>query len=250
MITDDAAYPPLNIPKAIAEGVWIIDAKPIRAMNVMVVPLRMTIFKLGNGDLLIYSPTHYRETLRAAIEKLGPIKHLVAPSTGHWMFVKEWQEKCAEAKTWAVPELGKPKGGTRCRHPLRRPARPAATRGLGWRDRARAVSRAGLRRTRHAPQGERHAGRRRHAARGARRQPAACVARDGARRRYLRADRPGTGAAARLAHAEPRSQCRRRPATRRDGAAPRCAGPRRLHRGSMWPSICVIRLTGWRAAVR
>ena len=105
MITDDAAYPPLNIPKAIGEGVWIVDATPIRAMNVMVVPLRMTIFKLGNGDLLIYSPTHFRETLRAAIETLGPIRHLVAPSTGHWMFIKDWQEKCPEAKTWAVPEL-------------------------------------------------------------------------------------------------------------------------------------------------
>ncbi len=105
MITDDAAYPPLNIPKPIAEGVWIVDAKPIRAMNVMVVPLRMTIFKLGTGDLLIYSPTHYDDTLRTAIEKLGPIKHLVAPSTGHWMFAKAWQEKCPEAKSWAVPEL-------------------------------------------------------------------------------------------------------------------------------------------------
>lgn len=105
MITDDAAYPPLNIPKPIADGVWIVDATPIRAMNVMVVPLRMTIFKLADGDLLIYSPTHYRETLRAAIEKLGSIKHLVSPSTGHWMFVKAWQEKCPEAKSWAVPEL-------------------------------------------------------------------------------------------------------------------------------------------------
>ena len=105
MITDDAAYPPLNIPKPIAEAVWIVDAKPIRAMNVMVVPLRMTIFKLANGDLLIYSPTHYRETLRTAIEALGPIRHLVAPSTGHWMFIEEWQRKCPGTKAWAVPEL-------------------------------------------------------------------------------------------------------------------------------------------------
>ena len=105
MITDDAAYPPLNIPKPIAEGVWVVDATPIRAMNVMVVPLRMTIFKLSGGELLIYSPTRYRETLHTAIEALGPIKHVVAPSTGHWMFVQEWQRKCPEAKTWAVPEL-------------------------------------------------------------------------------------------------------------------------------------------------
>ena len=105
MMIDDAAYPPLNVPKSIAEGVWIVDATPIRAMNVMVVPLRMTIFKLSGGDLLLYSPTLYRETLRTAIETLGPIKHLVAPSTGHWMFIQEWQRKCPEAKTWAVPEL-------------------------------------------------------------------------------------------------------------------------------------------------
>ena len=105
MIADDAAYPPLNVPKFVAENVWIVDAKPIRAMNVMVVPLRMTIFKLGNGDLLLYSPTQYRETLRTAVEKLGPIRHLVAPSTGHWMFIKEWQRACPEAESWAVPEL-------------------------------------------------------------------------------------------------------------------------------------------------
>lgn len=109
MITDDAAYPPLNVPKPIAEGVWIIDARPIRAMNVMVVPLRMTIFKLGSGDLLIYSPTLYGETLRTAIEKLGPIKHLVAPSTGHWMFIKDWQKKCPDAKSWAISELARRK---------------------------------------------------------------------------------------------------------------------------------------------
>ena len=105
MISDDAAYPPLNIPKKLTEGVWIVDATPIRAMNVMVVPLRMTIFKLGNGDLLLYSPTQYRETLRTALEQLGPIKHLVAPSTGHWMFIKDWQQHCPQAKAWAVPEL-------------------------------------------------------------------------------------------------------------------------------------------------
>lgn len=105
MITDDAAYPPLDVPKAVADGVWIVDAKPIRAMNVMVVPLRMTIFRLVNGDLLLYSPTRFRESLRAAIEALGPIRHLVAPSTGHWMFFQDWQRHCPAARSWAVPEL-------------------------------------------------------------------------------------------------------------------------------------------------
>lgn len=105
MITDDAAYPPLNVVKPLADGIWTVDAKPIRAMNVLVLPLRMTIIKLRNGDLLIYSPTQYRETLHAQIETLGPIAHLVAPSTGHWMFFEAWQRHCPRAKAWAVPEL-------------------------------------------------------------------------------------------------------------------------------------------------
>ena len=105
MIIDDAAYPPLNVPKQVSDGVWIVDAKPIAAMNILVLPLRMTIFKLGDGGLLLYSPTVFRETLRTKIETFGLIRHLVAPSTGHWMFLREWQRQCPEAKTWAVPEL-------------------------------------------------------------------------------------------------------------------------------------------------
>lgn len=108
MLTD-AAYPPLNLPKALADDVWIVDATPIRAMGVLVLPLRMTIFRLRNGDLLLYSPTQFRESLRAKIETLGPIRHLVAPSTGHWMFVREWQHECPQAKTWGVPELAERK---------------------------------------------------------------------------------------------------------------------------------------------
>jgi hypothetical protein len=71
----------------------------------MPLPVRMTVFRLANGDLLLHSPVRYGDDLRYAIETLGPIRHFVAPSVGHWMFLRDWQRACPEAKTWAVPGL-------------------------------------------------------------------------------------------------------------------------------------------------
>lgn len=71
----------------------------------MKLPLRMTVLRLANGDLLLHSPCRYRDELKQAIEALGPIRHLIAPSIGHWMFLADWQRACPGAKTWAVPGL-------------------------------------------------------------------------------------------------------------------------------------------------
>jgi hypothetical protein len=60
------------------------------------------VLRLANGDLLLHSPTQYRDDVKHAIASLGPIRHLVAPSIGHWMFLPDWQRACPEAKTWAV----------------------------------------------------------------------------------------------------------------------------------------------------
>jgi hypothetical protein len=71
----------------------------------MPLPIRMSVLRLANGDLLLHSPVRYSDDLRQAIEALGPIQHFVAPSVGHWMFLRDWQRACPDAKTWAVPGL-------------------------------------------------------------------------------------------------------------------------------------------------
>ncbi len=87
------------------DGVWIVDSKPIAVGGGLSLPLRMTVLRLGNGDLFLHSPAHYSDHLKNAIEALGPIRHLVAPSIGHWKFLGEWQRACPEAKTLAVRGL-------------------------------------------------------------------------------------------------------------------------------------------------
>jgi hypothetical protein len=72
----------------------------------------MSVVRLANGDLLLHSPAQYTDDLKSAIEALGRIRHLIAPSIGHWMFLRDWQRACPTAETWAVPGL-KERAGVR-----------------------------------------------------------------------------------------------------------------------------------------
>ena len=101
-----APYAPLDVPKPVADGVWIVDSGPIDAMGLSL-PVRMTIVRLTNGDLLLHSPTCHTPALGAAVAALGPVRHLVAPNVAHWTFLAGWQRACPEATVWAVPGLGK-----------------------------------------------------------------------------------------------------------------------------------------------
>jgi len=101
---DRVTYPPLDVLKPVAEGVWIVDSGPLRAAG-MPLPVRMTVIRLGDGGMWLHSPTRHLEALRRSIEGLGPIRHLVAPNVAHWSFVKDWQLNCPDAVTWAAPNL-------------------------------------------------------------------------------------------------------------------------------------------------
>jgi hypothetical protein len=99
-----ATYPPLDVLKAVADGVWIVDSGPMSAMGLKL-PVRMTIFQLKNGDLLLHSPTPYSAELAKAVEAFGRVRHLVAPNIAHWTFLADWQRAYPDATTWAAPGL-------------------------------------------------------------------------------------------------------------------------------------------------
>lgn len=99
-----AGYPPFNQLKPVAEDIWIVDAPPIHLGGVTL-PVRMTVIRLGNGAIWLHSPTEPDPLLLREIEALGPVRHLVAPSIGHWTFVETWQRLHPQAQVWAVPGL-------------------------------------------------------------------------------------------------------------------------------------------------
>lgn len=99
-----ATYPPLDTLKPVAPDVWIVDSGPLRVLG-MPLPVRMTVVRLTNGDVWMHSPTRFDERLLGEIQAIGPVRHLVAPNSAHWTFVKVWQKACPGAVTWAAPKL-------------------------------------------------------------------------------------------------------------------------------------------------
>lgn len=101
-----AGYPPFNRLKPVAEDIWIVDAPPIHPAGI-VLPVRMTVVRLADGAIWLHSPTEADAALLQEIQGLGPVRHLVAPSIGHWTFLADWQRHHPEALVWAVPGLRK-----------------------------------------------------------------------------------------------------------------------------------------------
>ena len=103
LFSADITYPPLDVPKQVADGIWIVDSGSLRVFGVLGLPIRMTVLRLSSGDILMHSPTRFDARLKAEIEAHGPIRHLVAPNIAHWSFLAEWQRQCPDAVTWAAP---------------------------------------------------------------------------------------------------------------------------------------------------
>jgi hypothetical protein len=101
------AYEPINELKPLADGVWIVDGAVIR-MRYPVggsapFPTRITVLRLADGGLALYSPTEAAEDLVEAIRALCEVRALVAPNRAHWWFLGDWQEIFPEAATLAAP---------------------------------------------------------------------------------------------------------------------------------------------------
>lgn len=94
-----------------AEGVWI-DTAPVRILG-MPLSATMTVLRLRDGSLLLYSPVAMTPERRAAVEALGPVAHLYSPNTFHHLRIGEW------AAAFPSARLHAPRGLARKRPDLR-----------------------------------------------------------------------------------------------------------------------------------
>jgi hypothetical protein len=103
-------YAPLYTLKPVAEHVWIADGPIIDfGYGGLKAPFttRMTVARLSDGDLLIHSPIAFTQTLRSAVESLGPVRHVVAPNSLHYWWMADWKADYPLATFYAVPGLDK-----------------------------------------------------------------------------------------------------------------------------------------------
>jgi hypothetical protein len=97
---------PIPSLKPVADNVWIFDDAPIAPLGIPV-PIRMTVLRLSNGNILLHSPTRYTRATHDEIERLGAIRYLLAPNVAHWMFIADWQKAIPDAIVAAAPGLAK-----------------------------------------------------------------------------------------------------------------------------------------------
>lgn len=88
----------------ITTDVWGVD-DDLWMPGGMHFPVRMTVLRLPDGGLWLHSPVPIDDALAAGIEALGPVRHLVAPSTLHHLWFADAAARWPEATRWAAPGL-------------------------------------------------------------------------------------------------------------------------------------------------
>ncbi len=86
-----------------AAGIWCLDSP----LTVLGMPLghRMTVIRLSSGDLWVHSPVEWSPPLGEALSLLGDVRHVVAPSCQHDLYLEEWSARYRTALFWAAPGL-------------------------------------------------------------------------------------------------------------------------------------------------
>jgi hypothetical protein len=99
-------YQPINSIKPVADQVWLVDG-PIIGFRYLGMrlpfPTRMTIVRLADGGIWVHSPTELTAELRAEIQELGPVRHLIAPNRIHYWWLGDWQRAFPAALAHGAP---------------------------------------------------------------------------------------------------------------------------------------------------
>jgi hypothetical protein len=66
---------------------------------------RMTVVRLADGGLFLHSPVRLDDDTRAALDAIGPVRCVVAPSKVHHFFVGAYAAAYPQARLFAAPGL-------------------------------------------------------------------------------------------------------------------------------------------------
>ncbi len=86
-----------------AHDLWV-EARRLRFAGVET-GTRMTVVRLADGGLFVHSPVLLDAETRKAVDALGSVKAVVAPSGFHHLYVGEWMRAYPNAVVCACPGL-------------------------------------------------------------------------------------------------------------------------------------------------
>jgi hypothetical protein len=84
--------------------IWIADGSEVAVIGFHY-PTRMAVIRLSGGGLFLWSPIPLTDRVRAEVDGLGEVCHIVAPNSLHHLFVPEWKRAYPSAKVYTPPGL-------------------------------------------------------------------------------------------------------------------------------------------------
>jgi hypothetical protein len=83
--------------RAIAENLWSVE-QPQKLGPGVWFPNRMTVIRLFDGSLALYSPVRFDDRVALELSSLGPVSHLIAPSNFHHLHLGSARRRYPEAR--------------------------------------------------------------------------------------------------------------------------------------------------------
>jgi hypothetical protein len=87
---------------------YVADGPPV-SFHGFPYPTRMAVARLSTGAAWVWSPIALTEGLAAAVEAIGPVRHVVTPNKLHHLFLPEWRVRWPDAEFHAPPGLARKK---------------------------------------------------------------------------------------------------------------------------------------------
>lgn len=101
----------------IDRDIWLWDGPNVDFYS-FAYPTRMVAVRLAAGELWVWSPIALTDGVRAEVDALGPVAHLVSPNKLHHLFLADWQAAYPSARLWAPASTQKKKPGLTFQPPL------------------------------------------------------------------------------------------------------------------------------------
>jgi len=89
--------------RELAPNLWVAQ-RPLK-LAVGDIGTRMTVIRLGDGSLFLHSPVRLDAATRQAVDALGPVGSVVAPSKVHHFFAGDYRAAYPLARLYGPPGL-------------------------------------------------------------------------------------------------------------------------------------------------
>jgi hypothetical protein len=84
--------------------IWTAEG-PVVSFFSFPYPTRMAVIRLSGGALFVWSPIPVDDAVRAEVDALGEVAHVVSPNCFHHFWLADWKKAFPGARLYAPPRL-------------------------------------------------------------------------------------------------------------------------------------------------